>query len=1319
MKVRQYDVIAAINQGNKKQLNFELQELDIKQLLLRNNFGNKDKPIFNGIPHSVFDFNPNFKEERATFTFTPLNTTLCIQKSLPMISSLHEQNIFDWSKDFINTAKSCNWDDQTLSTVLSSITAPSLQYVYDNSTNITDKLNALFKAKYGDADALRLYNELAQIKQRNFPTIQLYAASINEICKRIAVCKSWNEQITLEKKMEAFYNGLHERTQLEMARLNIHNLQEMYLVRNSTETTMLEQMKNNFQSHKLTKKATSWNTRQNYNNRGSRPSNRPTPDQRPYCSFHKFRGHHTKDCYERQKSWKQNNNENYTRSKETENKNDNPKLFSTKEYFPPPQALSIRTHINNTEKEAIIDTGSAYNYIGEKLADNLRLEKKEINTETAELPNGQLFQIEQKTKAELYFSKHRQLKFYSEFRVLPKNEKDIILGIKFLQENYAVIDIKNQLLTLDNRSFELKGRSEAKAACDILIDKTKIYTMPSQNKITRSKRKCEELIKKYQLNNPLLGNFKNAEHSIFLDKDTPFNCKEYPIPYSKRRETEDEIKKLLDLKVIQESTSNFCSPAFPIYKRNGQIRLVVDFRKLNSQTTPAGFPIPKISDYLMQLAGSRIYSQIDLNSGYYQVQMKKEHVHLTSFAILGRQFEFLRMPFGLCNAPRTFQRAISNIFKFFDFVKVYLDDILVHSTSVDEHYLHLRQVLKVLKNNGLSINFTKSNFLKAEVKYLGSLISERGIKPDVQRVARIESFQPKSKKDASRILGLINWFRPHINKCSMKTAFLAEKTKKAVPFRWSNQDHDRLLELIKEIKSQTLLNFPDANEHYILDTDASEIGVGAVLLQNKKVIGFYSARFTEAESRYTITEKETLAILKSLNHFKQIVFNSRILVKTDNANLLYNGLLTKRIQRWKLQLSEFEVMLQHHRAEENKIADTLSRIFTIRTNKQDTLLDLNEIRLAQENNKITTEVNNKLEERTIKGEKIKFDTRGRIWIPNEIALTALNKIHLLLCHPGEKALYLTLKRYVFVERIKESIQIITKNCINCNQNKKLQNKKGKVKGGIHHESPLKFISSDILGPLKSKHFLTNFIKEVFYILTVTDISTRWTEIGIMIDLTAETTLKTLKKIWIRKFGYPDKLLSDQGSQYQSAIFEDFCAENSIKHVSSAVYNPTGNSVSERANQQITTALRLYRGAKLSTLPAIISRKINNTANRITGLSPFETLYKYSRFDILQRSLREEIKRGYQDRITHMKKVEEKTNKQRQEHKFQEGEFVFRRNVSQDKLEQIWLGPYKIKKKINENLVEIEEKSRRTIQNIKNIRLANCSLRRGRLRDSTK
>ncbi|KAG0419853.1 Retrovirus-related Pol polyprotein from transposon gypsy [Dictyocoela roeselum] len=267
--------------------------------------------------------------------------------------------------------------------------------------------------------------------------------------------------------------------------------------------------------------------------------------------------------------------------------------------------------------------------------------------------------------------------------------------------------------------------------------------------------------------------------------------------------------------------------------------------------------------------------------------MSSESRKFTAFSIFGEHYEFLRMPFGLANAPRTFQRAMNRLLGGFEFVKIYLDDILVHSPDTRTHADHLLQLLKLLKEANISINFEKSRFFKSEVVYLGQIIDKNGTRADTSRLMPINKIIPKTRKQLQRLLGLLNWFRPYIENLSLKILNFTDKLRNEGKFNWTDEDTAILRDVYDEIKRQTLLYYPNVHDPFILETDASDRGMGAILKQNEKIVGIYSYKFNKSEENYSVVEKETFAIVKVLHHFKNIIFNSRVTVKTDNRDLIH------------------------------------------------------------------------------------------------------------------------------------------------------------------------------------------------------------------------------------------------------------------------------------------------------------------------------------------------------------------------------------------------------------------------------------------------
>ncbi|MGL5708014.1 MAG: retropepsin-like aspartic protease, partial [Aeromonas sp.] len=297
----------------------------------------------------------DFKPQTANFTINPPNTTIQITRTLYLLNSVESQNIFKYREEFIETAKLCGWDEDTQNTVLLALTSAELHPLYHGTTTTSEKFTALLKNKYPEESAINYYNRITNTKQNDFVTIDSYLKEIEYICKRLAVCKSWTSSMTNQRKEEFFFNGLTKRTQLEMARLNVKNLSEMYNIIRTTENTMIEQIKN-FRSNR---KSNFMESTEKLNSK-----RQDTGKSSKYCSYHKSTNHSSEECRTKNKVKKFN--------KQYENKNID-KTLALREPLIKFKSLETKCRINNKNFQAIIDTGSAYNYIRSDIVKELKL----------------------------------------------------------------------------------------------------------------------------------------------------------------------------------------------------------------------------------------------------------------------------------------------------------------------------------------------------------------------------------------------------------------------------------------------------------------------------------------------------------------------------------------------------------------------------------------------------------------------------------------------------------------------------------------------------------------------------------------------------------------------------------------------------------------------------------------------------------------------------------------------------------------------------------------------------------------------------------
>ncbi|KAG0425545.1 Transposon Tf2-9 polyprotein, partial [Dictyocoela muelleri] len=357
-------------------------------------------------------------------------------------------------------------------------------------------------------------------------------------------------------------------------------------------------------------------------------------------------------------------------------------------------------------------------------------------------------------------------------------------------------------------------------------------------------------------------------------------------------------------------------------------------------------------------------------------------------------------------------------------------------------------------------------------------------------------------------------------------------------------------------------------------------------LQDNKLVGLFSKKYNTQENNYSVVEKEVLAIIKAINHLKPLIYNAPITIMTDNKNITFDGDLSRRINRWKLILEEYDYEIMHISGRNNTEADLFSRCFNVinyKSNQQYKLPSLNieEIKNYQKDEK--------------KFEK-NYDSVTKI---NE----QLKYLHEMLMHPGITRFKKFLIKYTNLKFEPSAVSRLVKNCMICNKEKNETYKYGIVKYEFNVKEKNECVSIDIKGPVKMKYFKTNMNKNEFSILVMTDIYTRYTEVSILFDTTTETIIKAFTASWISKHTSPQKIITDNGRQFISTNFKKFMTKNNIKHILTAPNNPTGNSIVERANKEIGFSLRASRGESLDNLLHNIWVRINLNINLTTNYAP--------------------------------------------------------------------------------------------------------------------
>ncbi|ROT75265.1 putative enzymatic polyprotein [Penaeus vannamei] len=473
-----------------------------------------------------------------------------------------------------------------------------------------------------------------------------------------------------------------------------------------------------------------------------------------------------------------------------------------------------------------------------------------------------------------------------------------------------------------------------------------------------------------------LGRTDVLRHRIDLIPGTkPIYIPSYRIPHSRRAAFKEATDALLAQGIIEPSQSPWSAPMLLVPKKDGTLRPVIDYRRLNAATVPDRYPIPSIGTLFQEVGeGHAIFSSIDLAQGFLQVEMDPTSKDLTAFSTPHGHFAFTRMPFGLRNSPITFSRLMSLIMQGLigDTAFLYLDDLLIASKDVAEHEYKLKLVFQRLADANLTINVKKCQFFRKQTEYLGHTVDSAGLRPNDKKVRDVQNFPvPTTATQVKSFLGLCGFYRPFIEKFGIIAEPLTRLLRKDTPFTWTGEQQQAFEALKQRLTEAPVLSFPDFNETFYLATDASSIGLGAALMQRHdgryKPIAFASRKLNKAERNYSVTDLEALAVVWSLKHFREIILGYDIHVLTDHRPLKY--ILTDsrhakgRQARWIDTLLEFNPKIDYTPGSTNKVADALSRNVSV---NHLSVLSPTELQAKQRDDPLYAEIIAHLEDNTNK-----------------------------------------------------------------------------------------------------------------------------------------------------------------------------------------------------------------------------------------------------------------------------------------------------------------------------------------------------------------
>ena len=520
----------------------------------------------------------------------------------------------------------------------------------------------------------------------------------------------------------------------------------------------------------------------------------------------------------------------------------------------------------------------------------------------------------------------------SKATIMISNSTDVPLEIKLLAED---IEINNYETAHSPPTQCNTDRSE-------LLEQLRLDHLNCEEK-----KHLVKLICQYQPIFHLKPNklsFTNAvKHKIETQDDMPIHSKSYRYPYHLREEVQKQIRELLEQGIIRPSSSPWSSPIWVVPKKADasglrKWRLVVDYRKLNVKTTDDKYPLPNITEVLDKLGRCNYFTTLDLASGFHQIEVEPKDIPKTAFSVDHGKYEYVRMPFGLKNAPSTFQRVMDNVLRELigTVCLVYMDDIIIFSASLQEHLVNLKKVFDALQKYNLQVQLDKSEFLRKEVAFLGHVVTSEGVKPNPDKIIAIKNWPlPKSETELRGFLGTIGYYRRFIRDFAKIVKPLTTQLRKGEKIRHCDDFVMAFNKCKTLLTSSHVLQYPDFSKPFVLTTDASNFAIGAVLSQGPigkdRPVAFASRTLTKTEEKYSVIEKELLAIAWACKYFRPYLFGKKFTLFTDHKPLTYMFSLkdpNDKMIRWRLRLEEFDYEVKYRPGKQNVVADGLSRIKT-------------------------------------------------------------------------------------------------------------------------------------------------------------------------------------------------------------------------------------------------------------------------------------------------------------------------------------------------------------------------------------------------------
>ena len=832
----------------------------------------------------------------------------------------------------------------------------------------------------------------------------------------------------------------------------------------------------------------------------------------------------------------------------------------------------------------------------------------------------------------------------------------MLIGADALTTAGSAINFEQRTVTLSGRSFPIIPRRETPDAVSS-VKSLPPCPFPALQEVLESNKAVFGSV-------GTLGECTLPAVTIDTGDHAAIKQKPYRLPFAKREEVESQIAEMLALGIIRPSMSPWASPVtLQPKKDSSKSRLCIDFRRVNELTKKDAHPIPNIRDIFDQLGGARVFTTLDLRSGYHQIPIAPRDREKTAFCTHLGLYEYNRLPFGLANAPGQFQRIMNYVLSGLigSFVFVYLDDIIIYSPSVEEHVDHLDQVLKRLQRFNMTLKAEKCHVGRSEVELLGYTVSSRGITAQAEKTAAIKNLSaPTTVKEVRSFLGTVGYYRQLIPSFALIAEPLTRLTRKKEPFAWGNEQKRAFADLKGALVSPPILAFPNTKLPYALHTDASAKAVGAILTQvqggHERVIAYLSHQLSPTQSRWSTVEREAYSLVHALDHLRCYLWGAEFTVYTDHRPLtsfFRSKFKNAKLERWALRVSEYGCEIEYRQGKNHVRPDMLSRAslgcdsVSERPSEEHPLpwerhsLDPSTMATDQQEefprcweSGRNGEEGYAIEHGFLYSNKKPATGDGehlRLVLPSRYHHCVIESAHHDVGHQGIVKTLSHVRQSFVWPGMRRSVETFVRSCPLCALYYKGKDERQPARMPLPPR-PLHTWGLDLIGP-----FVPSTGSRNRYVLTAIDHLSGWAEAIPLPDKSSKAVWSAFCQRIIAQYGIPEVIVTDQGGELNAKDWEAFLRELGVDHRRTTAYYPQTNGRFERLNGTIKRIMAKIIRNDLPSWESALSDALwayRTSYHASLGTSPYRAL-----FGVLPRQPKQEQKgKPLSERLSEMHRI---------------------------------------------------------------------------------